>query len=41
MGLLKNLEMFMQKKVASSLVSIMNNEIKGKHILYYDDFKEY
>ena len=28
-------------KVASSLVSIMNNEIKGKHILYYDDFKEY
>ncbi len=29
------------KKVASSLVTVMNNEIKGKHILYYDDFKDY
>ena len=30
------------KKVARSLVSKMNNnEIKGKQILYYDDFKNY
>ncbi len=29
------------KKVAKSLVSKMNNEIKGKQILYYDDFKNY
>ena len=30
------------KKVARSLISKMNNnEIKGKQILYYDDFKNY
>ena len=39
LGSLKKFRNIHAKKVASSLVSKMNNEIKGKEVLYYDDFK--
>ena len=38
-GPLKKFRNVHAKIVASSLVSKMNNEIKGKEVLYYDDFK--